>query len=181
MWQGVLLLYFITKNDPSLQKIIAFGKAFELLLDIVRDEGCGEGGVVVEDCLLVISNLLANNASNIKLFKEDGCIHKLGMWFEADKASSSAWSEQRKINAISFLNVIRNLVSPALPSPIVRSCQDACCKSGLVSHVCDILMTPGVPLNVLVQVRGVVLLEEKISPLATSDRQIYGLTVRLID
>ncbi|OQV22390.1 General vesicular transport factor p115 [Hypsibius exemplaris] len=148
---GVLLLYFITKNDPSLQKIIAFGKAFEILLDIVRDEGCGEGGVVVEDCLLVISNLLANNASNIKLFKEDGCIHKLNMWFAADKTGSSAWSEQRKVNAVSLLNVIRNLVSPSLPSPIVRSCQEACSKSGLVAHVCDILMTPGVPLNVLVQ------------------------------
>lgn len=150
-FQGVLLLLFITKNEPSLQKIIAFSKAFDILLDIVRDEGYSEGGVVVEDCLLVISNLLENNTSNIKLFKEDGCVQKLCDWFSADKLGTSSWSEQRKTNATRMLNVVRHLVSPLLPSPIVRTCQDACSKCGLVSLVCAILMTPGVPLNVLVQ------------------------------
>lgn len=156
--QGVLLLYFITRNNPSLQKIVAFGKAFDILLDVVRDEGCSEGGVVVEDCLLLLSNLLTYNVSNIKLFKEDGCVTKLCSWYTTDLSSSASWSEQRKINAVSMLGVIRCLVSPLLTPPIVRSCQDAINKCGLLAYVCNILMTPGVPLAVLVQVNMLAML-----------------------
>ncbi|XP_055340033.1 general vesicular transport factor p115-like isoform X2 [Paramacrobiotus metropolitanus] len=148
---GVLLLCFITRSNPNLQKIVAFSKAFETILDMVLLEGCSEGGVVVEDCILLLTHLLANNASNIKLFREDGCIHKLLKWFTTDNFSSASWSDQRRSNAIGMMSVIRCLVSPLLIPQVVRSCQDAISKCGLLKHVCDILMTPGIPLTVLVQ------------------------------
>ena len=41
-----------------LQKIIAFENAFERLLHIVSVEGNSDGGIIVEDCLSLLLNLL---------------------------------------------------------------------------------------------------------------------------
>lgn len=49
---------------------MAFENAFDSLFDVINDEGNVDGGIVVEDCLLLILNLLRGNNSNIKFFKE---------------------------------------------------------------------------------------------------------------
>ena len=52
------------------QKIVAFENAFERLLHIVTVEGNSDGGIIVEDCLSLLLNLLRNNLSNQNFFRE---------------------------------------------------------------------------------------------------------------
>ena len=54
----------------SFQKIVAFENAFERLLNIVSVEGNSDGGIIVEDCLSLLLNLLRNNLSNQNFFRE---------------------------------------------------------------------------------------------------------------
>lgn len=44
-------------------------------------KGYTDGGIVVEDCLLLMLNLLQNNTSNINFFKEGSYIQKLAPMF----------------------------------------------------------------------------------------------------
>lgn len=62
--EALLLLLELTKSNQEIQKIVAFEGAFERLLDIIRDEGAAEGGIIVQDCLRLVNNLLRNNVSN---------------------------------------------------------------------------------------------------------------------
>ena len=68
--QMLLLLTQLTKNNTSLQKIVAFENAFDHLFEIIKVEGYADGGVVVEDCLQLMLSLLKNNPSNQTFFKE---------------------------------------------------------------------------------------------------------------
>jgi hypothetical protein len=62
--EALLLLHNLTVSNADLQKIVAFDGAFELLLDIVFQEGGIEGGIVVQDCLAAVGSLLKYNTSN---------------------------------------------------------------------------------------------------------------------
>ena len=62
--EGLLLLISLTKSNAEIQKIIAFENAFERLFAIILEEGGGDGGIIVEDSLRLIHNLLQYNISN---------------------------------------------------------------------------------------------------------------------
>jgi hypothetical protein len=68
--QALLLLVQLTKGNANIQKIVAFQSAFDRLFDVISEEGYSDGGIVVEDCLLLMLNLLRNNNSNQNFFKE---------------------------------------------------------------------------------------------------------------
>jgi len=68
--QALLLLIQLTKGNANIQKIVAFENAFDRLFDVISEEGYSDGGIVVEDCLLLMLNLLRNNTSNQNFFKE---------------------------------------------------------------------------------------------------------------
>jgi hypothetical protein len=72
--EAVLLLIAATTGHATIQKIVAFNGAFELLLGIARDEGGLDGGIVVEDCLRLCVALLDGNASNCAFFAEARCV-----------------------------------------------------------------------------------------------------------
>lgn len=55
---ALLLLIQLTKGNANLQKIVAFENAFDKLVDIIQVEGYSDGGIVVEDCLRLMLNLL---------------------------------------------------------------------------------------------------------------------------
>jgi len=61
---ALLLLLQLSRSNPQIQKIIAFENAFDRLLAIIREEGLSDGGIIVEDCLSVMQNLLLGNNSN---------------------------------------------------------------------------------------------------------------------
>jgi len=73
--QALLLLIQLTKGNANIQKIVAFENAFDRLFDVITEEGCSGGGIVVEDCLLLMLNLLRNNTSNQNFFKEGNKFH----------------------------------------------------------------------------------------------------------
>ena len=73
--QVLLLLIQLTKGNANIQKIVAFENAFDRIFDVIAQEGNVEGGIVVEDCLLLMLNLLRGNISNQNFFKEGTYIY----------------------------------------------------------------------------------------------------------
>ncbi|KAH8034333.1 hypothetical protein HPB51_023337 [Rhipicephalus microplus] len=132
---ALLLLAHLTKANANIQKIVAFENAFDRLLDIIIDEGCSDGGVVVEDCLVVLLHLLKNNNSNQNFFKEGSYIQRLSPFFNyhhsqqqqqegsdaQQPGGGSGWSAQKVSNIFHMLQVVRSLVSPTAPLNVTSS------------------------------------------------------------
>ncbi|KVH95366.1 Armadillo-like helical [Cynara cardunculus var. scolymus] len=68
--EALLLLTYLTREAEEIQKILVFEGAFEKIFSIIKEEGGSEGGVVVQDCLELLNNLIRNNASNQVLLRE---------------------------------------------------------------------------------------------------------------
>ncbi|XP_070583045.1 general vesicular transport factor p115 isoform X2 [Erythrolamprus reginae] len=147
---GVLLLQQLTKSNAAIQKIVAFENAFERLLDIITDEGNSDGGIVVEDCLLLLQNLLKNNNSNQNFFKEGSYIQRMKPWFEVGN-DNAGWSAQKVTNLHLMLQLVRVLVSPTNPPGATSSCQKTMFHCGLLQQLCTILMATGVPADILTE------------------------------
>ncbi|KAH9742520.1 Golgin candidate 6 [Citrus sinensis] len=62
--EALLLLTYLTREAEEIQKIVVFEGAFEKIFSIIKEEGGSDGGVVVQDCLELLNNLLRNNESN---------------------------------------------------------------------------------------------------------------------
>ncbi|XP_054584207.1 general vesicular transport factor p115 isoform X5 [Eptesicus fuscus] len=147
---GVLLLQALTRSNGAIQKIVAFENAFERLLDIITEEGNSDGGIVVEDCLILLQNLLKNNNSNQNFFKEGSYIQRMKPWFEVGD-ENSGWSAQKVTNLHLMLQLIRVLVSPTNPPGATSSCQKAMFQCGLLQQLCTILMATGIPADILTE------------------------------
>ncbi|XP_055451828.1 general vesicular transport factor p115 isoform X2 [Psammomys obesus] len=147
---GVLLLQALTRSNGAIQKIVAFENAFERLLDIITEEGNSDGGIVVEDCLILLQNLLKNNNSNQNFFKEGSYIQRMKPWFEVGD-ENSGWSAQKVTNLHLMLQLVRVLVSPTNPPGATSSCQKAMFQCGLLRQLCTILMATGIPADILTE------------------------------
>lgn len=62
--EALLLLLSLTSSNADIQKIVAFMGAFDRLFQIIEREGGLDGGIVTQDCLSCIGNLLRYNVSN---------------------------------------------------------------------------------------------------------------------
>ena len=62
--ETLLVLIALTDGNPEIQKLVAFENAFEILFAIIEQEGSVDGGIVVQDCLQLLGNLLRYNSSN---------------------------------------------------------------------------------------------------------------------
>lgn len=114
--EGITLLTYLTPSSVDIQKLVAFESAFDKLFGIITADGSLiEGGRTVEDCLILIANLLRRNASNQALFRESGCVSRLAVLLSGllqshrgDSADIAGWAEtQRNRNIYAFLAVIR--------------------------------------------------------------------------
>eukprot|EP01116_Phalansterium_solitarium_P000214 TRINITY_DN10123_c0_g1_i1.p1 TRINITY_DN10123_c0_g1~~TRINITY_DN10123_c0_g1_i1.p1 ORF type:complete len:1117 (+),score=415.56 TRINITY_DN10123_c0_g1_i1:143-3493(+) len=96
----LLLLCELTKSNQEIQKIIAFEGAFDVVFEIIYDDGpveAHEGGVIVNDCLQFANTLLRANHSNQNYFRETGSLSKMlpllnvnktDMWILTDDKAS---------------------------------------------------------------------------------------------
>ncbi|KAG0342041.1 hypothetical protein BG004_005776 [Podila humilis] len=119
--EGLLLLISLTESNADLQKIVAFENAFERLLAIIDEEGALAGGIIVQDCLQLVQNLLRHNVSNQNYFRETSCIQRIPDLFNSDTVDENGrhdpslkdeWSDQKGNNMIMVLELIRVLVVP---------------------------------------------------------------------
>ncbi|XP_077267281.1 general vesicular transport factor p115 [Temnothorax americanus] len=152
----LLLLVQLTKGNANIQKIVAFESAFDRIFDVIEQEGNADGGIVVEDCLLLMLNLLRGNVSNQNFFKEGSYIQKLTPMFqipnETEDNNLGAWSPQKVSNVHCMVRVVRALVAPSAPAQVVAACQRTMRACGLLQALCDILMASGVPADVLTEI-----------------------------
>ncbi|KAL6264632.1 hypothetical protein P5V15_004733 [Pogonomyrmex californicus] len=151
----LLLLIQLTKGNANIQKIVAFENAFDRIFDVIKQEGNADGGIVVEDCLLLMLNLLRGNISNQNFFKEGSYIQKLTPMFqipnEMEDNNLGGWSPQKASNVHCMVQVVRALVAPSAPAQAVAACQQIMRACGLLQALCDILMASGVPADVLTE------------------------------
>ncbi|XP_073285547.1 golgin candidate 6 [Primulina huaijiensis] len=107
--EALLLLTYLTREAQEIQKIVVFEGAFEKIFSIIKEEGGSEGGVVVQDCLELLNNLLRNNASNQVLLREtmgfDSLISILKL-----RGNTYKFTQQKTINLVSVLDTINLLL-----------------------------------------------------------------------
>ncbi|KAK4771792.1 hypothetical protein SAY86_013567 [Trapa natans] len=107
--EALLLLTYLTREAEEIQKIVVFEGAFEKIFSIIREEGGPDGGVVVQDCLELLNNLLRTNASNQIFLREsigfDPLISILKL-----RASTYRFTQQKTINLLSALETITILI-----------------------------------------------------------------------
>ncbi|OMO59325.1 hypothetical protein CCACVL1_24923 [Corchorus capsularis] len=107
--EALLLLTYLTREAEEIQKIVVFEGAFEKIFSIIKEEGGSDGGVVVQDCLELLNNILRNNASNQVLLREtmgfDPLISILKL-----RGSTYSFTQQKTINLLSALETINLLM-----------------------------------------------------------------------
>lgn len=108
---------------------------------ITSREWCWYIGVVVEDSLVLLLNLLKNNVSNQNFFKEGSYIQRLAPLFDMPPAEETTahgaqgWSAQRIANFTLLLQVLRTLVSPNNPQQQTTACQKVMHQCGKLTCV----------------------------------------------
>eukprot|EP00795_Rhopilema_esculentum_P008104 gene8104-14020_t len=149
---GLLLLIQLTKGNAAIQKIVAFENAFDRLFEVISDEGFSDGGVVTEDCLILMHNLIKSNVSNQNFFREGSYIQKLIHFFDFGEPSEDrVWSEPKVNNVLLMLQLIRLLVSPSNPVQATSSSQKVMQSCGLLKILCGVLVSSGIPAEILTE------------------------------
>lgn len=113
--EAITLLTYLSPSNIDIQKLVAFEDAFKRIFTIIEAEGSLlEGGQVIEDCLILLANLLRLNASNQTQFRETGCVQQLSKMLQSayqppeDGEEVAPWAQaQRNRNVYALLAVIR--------------------------------------------------------------------------
>ncbi|EGC39295.1 hypothetical protein DICPUDRAFT_147928 [Dictyostelium purpureum] len=125
--EALLIILELTKSNQEIQKIVAFEGAFEIILGIIKKEGSSEGGVVVNDGILILNNLLKGNVSNQNFFRETRCIQELSSLLEVQNTDMWILSDNKFTIIMSTLDLIlilveRNNTSTPLNQIVISQC-----------------------------------------------------------
>ncbi|XP_020587913.1 golgin candidate 6 isoform X2 [Phalaenopsis equestris] len=104
--EALLLLTYLTREAEEIQKIVVFEGAFEKLFSIIKEEGGSDGGVVVQDCIELLNNLIRNNASNQMLLKETIGFEPLISILKLHRGSAYNFTQQKTINLLHSLETV---------------------------------------------------------------------------
>ncbi|KAK9825363.1 hypothetical protein WJX81_004059 [Elliptochloris bilobata] len=113
--EALLLLVGLTRASADVQKIAAFEGAFERVLSIAREEGGADGGIVVQDCLELLNNLLRTNPGNQLMFRETGHVSGLLALLQVAPPRSSrrrGVARQAAANLLAALETVHLLLDP---------------------------------------------------------------------
>ncbi|KAG7294255.1 hypothetical protein NEMBOFW57_004325 [Staphylotrichum longicolle] len=118
--EAVGLLTDLTPTSNVIQNLVTLEKGFAPLFEIINNEGGLAGGArVVEDCLILLANLLRLNPLNQTMFRDMGHVAEISRLLrDAYKGSEDGqevaqWVEvQRNRNVYAMLAVIRLLLVP---------------------------------------------------------------------
>ncbi|KAI1403280.1 p115 like vesicle tethering protein [Hypoxylon fuscum] len=114
--EALTLLTYLTPSSPDIQKLVAFSDVFRRVFEIITAEGgLSEGDRVVEDCLILLANLLRLNPSNQSLFREEGYVPQLAKlldhtWHILNEGGEdvAGWAqEQGNRNIYALLAILR--------------------------------------------------------------------------
>ncbi|PMD65288.1 uncharacterized protein K444DRAFT_607848 [Hyaloscypha bicolor E] len=113
--EGLSLLTYLTPSSTELQKRVAFEDAFERIFNIIKSEGSLlHGDRIVEDCLILLANLLRFNVSNQSFFREAGCVPRVARMLndtlreQGSEPEVAEWAKlQRNRNIYALLAVLR--------------------------------------------------------------------------
>uniref|UniRef100_A0A0D9Y007 Golgin candidate 6 n=1 Tax=Leersia perrieri TaxID=77586 RepID=A0A0D9Y007_9ORYZ len=108
--EALLLLTYLTRDAEEIQKIVVFEGAFEKIFSIIREEGFSDGGVVVQDCLELLNNLIRHNASNQMLLKETIGFDPLMAILKIRRGSAFNFTQQKTVNLLGALNTVELLL-----------------------------------------------------------------------
>lgn len=142
--EGITLLTGLTPSSADIQKLVAFENAFDRIFGIIEADGSlSDGGRIVEDCLVLLANLLRRNASNQTLFRESGYMKRLAGLLQSvfaasdDEPGIAIWAQaQRNRNVYAFLAIIR-LLLPNGSAGVFHN-QKLLWKHGLCSSILDL-------------------------------------------
>ncbi|KAL2935554.1 Golgin candidate 6 [Bienertia sinuspersici] len=142
--EALLLLTYLTREAEEIQKIVVFEGAFEKIFTIMKEEGGSDGGVVVQDCLQLLNNILRNNTSNQTLLREtvgfDPVISLLKL-----RGVSYSFTQQKTINLLSTLETVNMLIASGPHAETGKDTNSMTNKTALVQRkVLDYLLMLGV-------------------------------------
>ncbi|GAA0144610.1 membrane traffic protein [Lithospermum erythrorhizon] len=142
--EALLLLTFLTREAEEIQKIVVFEGAFEKIFSIIKEEGGSEGGVVVQDCLELLNNLVRNIASNQVLLRETMGFEPLVSILKL-RGVSYKFTQQKTVNLLGVLETINLLLAGGSESDPARDTNRLTNKTSLVQkRVLDNLLMLGV-------------------------------------
>ncbi|CAA3002989.1 golgin candidate 6 isoform X1 [Olea europaea subsp. europaea] len=142
--EALLLLTYLTREAEEIQKIVVFEGVFEKIFSIIREEGGSEGGVVVQDCLELLNNLIRNNASHQVLLRETIGFDPLVSILKL-RGNTYKFTQQKTINILSVLETINLLLNGGQESDPGKGNSSLTNKTVLVQKkVLDLLLMLGV-------------------------------------
>ncbi|KAK9102496.1 hypothetical protein Sjap_019750 [Stephania japonica] len=111
--EALLLLTHLSREAEEIKKILVFEGAFEKIFSIIKEEGGSDGGVVVQDCLELLSNLLRKTPSNQILLRETVGFESLISILKL-RSSSYSFTKQKTVNLLGALEIIELLLTGGL-------------------------------------------------------------------
>ena len=130
--ESLLLLVGLCKANNDIQKLVVFEGCFDHIFSIVDKEQ--RSGVIAQDCLELLINLLSQNSSNQLMFRESGHLRRILSLLPGSDGSGSADVDPRvSFLALEALNVLMRPPSCASDGDL-KATQDALCSAN-----CDLL------------------------------------------
>jgi hypothetical protein len=156
--EALSLLTYLTPSSSELQKVVAFENVFDRLFVIIKLEGSiSQGDRIVEDCLILLANLLRLNVSNQSFFRETGCVPKLEQLLnnalngEGAEEEVAEWAQvQKNRNTFALLAVIRLfLITGGLGT---QANQGSFWQHGILALVLQIAFSRGTEMQIKAEV-----------------------------
>jgi len=144
--EALLLLSKLTKSNEDLQKIVVFEGGFDKLFAIIKDEGGSEGGIVVQDSLELMCNLLHDNLSNQVFFRESSFLQVMPSFLQLRASSvDAALSVQKTANLLHVLECLKLVCATTLPTKERMCNQTVLMQKGILDSLLPLALHSSCP------------------------------------